>query len=86
MGWKDKTTIHGFRALASSTLHDAGFEPHIIEKQLAHSERNKVAGAYNYMAQYLPERIRMMQWWGDFVDSKRMGANVVVGKFGQHRP
>lgn len=86
MGWKDKTTIHGFRALASSTLHDAGFEPHIIEKQLAHSERNKVAGAYNYMAKYLPERVRMMQWWGDFVDSKRMGANVVVGKFGQPRP
>lgn len=53
MGWQDRTTIHGFRALASSVLHDASFEPHIIEKQLAHAERNKVAGAYRYMHKYL---------------------------------
>lgn len=85
MGWKEQTTVHGFRALASSALHEAGFKPHIIEKQLAHAERNKVAGAYNYMAQYLPERVKMMQWWADFIDSKRLGANVVLGKFGQSR-
>ncbi|MEN9503118.1 MAG: hypothetical protein RI964_2403 [Pseudomonadota bacterium] len=77
MGWKDKTTIHGFRALASSVLHESGFEPHIIEKQLAHAERNKVAGAYNYMAQYMPERVRMMQWWGDFIESQQRGAQVI---------
>lgn len=47
IGWNDRTTVHGFRALASSTLHEAGFPPHIIERQLAHAERNKVAGAYN---------------------------------------
>ncbi|UJS26057.1 tyrosine-type recombinase/integrase [Thiothrix winogradskyi] len=85
IGWKEKTTVHGFRALASSAMHDAGFEPKVIEKQLAHAERNKIAGAYNYMAQYMPERIRLMQWWGDFLDSQRIGANVVVGKFGQNR-
>jgi integrase len=69
IGWKDKTTIHGFRALASSILHESGFQPHIIEKQLAHAERNKVAGAYRYMAEYLPERIKIMQWWADFIDT-----------------
>ena len=52
IGWNDRTTTHGFRALASSILHETGFEPKVIEKQLAHSERNRVAGAYNYMAQY----------------------------------
>lgn len=80
MGWKDRTTIHGLRALASSVLHDAGFQPHIIEKQLAHTERNKIAGAYNYMAQYMPERKRMMQWWADFLEEQQAGAQIVLFK------
>lgn len=77
MGWHDRTTIHGFRALASSTLHESGFPPHVIEKQLAHADRNKIAGAYRYMAEYLPQRIEMMQWWADFLDGQRAGGNVV---------
>ncbi len=67
IGWGTQTTIHGFRALASSVLHDAGYPLHVIEKQLAHAERNKVAGAYNYMAQYMEERCKMMQWWADYL-------------------
>lgn len=77
MGWSDRTTIHGFRALASSTLHDAGFDHNHIEKQLAHAERNKVAGAYRYMAQYMPQRIELMQWWADFLDSQKAGEKVI---------
>ncbi|MEZ5450312.1 MAG: tyrosine-type recombinase/integrase [Thiolinea sp.] len=83
MGWNDRTTIHGFRALASSTLHDAGFDPHVIEKQLAHAERNKVAAAYSYMAEYLPVRTEMMQFWGDFIDSQATGGKVVPIRAGQ---
>ncbi len=83
MGWNDRTTIHGFRALASSTLHDAGYDPHVIEKQLAHGERNKIAGAYNYMAEYLPVRTEMMQFWGDFIDSQTQGAQVIPIRAGQ---
>lgn len=70
IGWQDRTTIHGFRALASSILHEAGFSHLVIEKQLAHTERNKVAGAYNYMAVYMPDRIKMMQWWADYLDKQ----------------
>lgn len=77
MEWNDRTTIHGFRALASSVLHESGYPPHIIEKQLAHADRNKIAGAYRYMAQYLPERVAMMQFWADFLDSKQHGAQVI---------
>ena len=84
--WKDKTTIHGFRALASSVLHESGFEPHIIEKQLAHAERNKVAGAYNYMAHYLPQRIELMQWWADFLDEQQGRGKVIVGNFTRAQP
>jgi integrase len=68
MGYKGKLVGHGFRALASTTLNENGFAPDVIERQLAHAERNKIRAAYN-RAQYLPERRKMMQWWADFLDS-----------------
>ena len=61
--------MHGFRALASTTLHEMGFPSDWIERQLAHDERNKVRAAYNH-AQYLTERRRMMEAWGEFILSK----------------
>lgn len=61
-------TAHGFRTVASTILNEAGFRPDVIERQLAHAERNKVRAAYN-KAQYLAERREMMQWWSDFLES-----------------
>nr|WP_312854429.1 tyrosine-type recombinase/integrase [Paludibacterium denitrificans] len=74
MGYKGIATPHGFRALASTTLNEEGFDPDVIERQLAHAERNKVRAAY-HRAEYLDERRKMMQWWADFLDSQK-GANV----------
>jgi integrase len=68
MGYHSRTTGHGFRATASTILNENGFAPDVIERQLAHAERNKVRAAYNH-AQYLPERKKMMQWWGDYLDA-----------------
>lgn len=59
-------TPHGFRSMASTILNEEGFPPDHIERQLAHSERNAVRAAYNH-AEYLDERRKMMQWWGDFL-------------------
>lgn len=53
--------------MASTLLHENNFNSQIIEMQLAHSENNSVKAAYNH-AQYLEQRIKMMQWWGDFLD------------------
>ena len=39
----------------------------IIERQLAHAERNSVVKAYNH-AQHLSKRREMMQWWADYLD------------------
>ena len=64
IGFKEHTTTHGLRATASTTLNEAGFRPDIIEKQLAHEERNQVRKAYN-RAQYLDERREMLQWWSN---------------------
>ncbi len=53
-------------SMASTILNEEGFPPDHIERQLAHSERNAVRAAYNH-AEYLEERRKMMQWWGDFL-------------------
>jgi integrase len=66
MGYHSRATPHGFRATASTILNEHGFRPDVIERQLAHAERNKVRASYNH-AQYLPERRQMMQWWADYL-------------------
>lgn len=68
MGYHSRTTGHGFRSTASTILNEHGFRADVIERQLAHSERNTVRAAYNH-AQYLPERRTMMQWWADYIDA-----------------
>jgi len=75
LGYKGKMTGHGFRAVASTALNEAGFNPDAIERQLAHGELNEVRGAYN-RAKYLPERIKMMQWWSDHLEALEKGASV----------
>ena len=67
MGYHSKATAHGFRSTASTTLNEHGFRPDVIERQLAHAERNQIRAAYNH-AEYLPERRDMMQWWGSYLD------------------
>jgi integrase len=66
-GYRGKATPHGIRATASTILNENGFSPDVIERQLAHCERNKIRAAYNH-AQFLAERREMMDWWGEFVD------------------
>ena len=64
---KGKATPHSFRGMASTLLNENGFPPDVIERQLAHAERNQVRAAYNH-AEYLEERRKMMQWWADYLD------------------
>ena len=51
-----------FRATASTILNELGFREDAIERQLAHSDRNKVRASYN-QGEYLEERRAMMQQW-----------------------
>lgn len=74
MGYKGIATPHGFRALASTTLNEEGFDPDVIERQLAHAERNKVRAAY-HRAEYLDDRRKLLQWLADFYESQQ-GGNV----------
>jgi integrase len=81
MGYHSRMTGHGFRGIASTQLHEMGFDHNHIELQLAHKERNAVSAAYNH-ATYLPQRAKMMQFWADYLDQVTTG-KVIAGKFGK---
>ncbi|TDI73540.1 MAG: integrase, partial [Betaproteobacteria bacterium] len=81
MGYKGKATPHGFRATASSILNEQNFNSDAIERQLSHVERNKVKGAYNYNAEFMRERKKIMKWWSDYLDDMEKEKIVVAGNF-----
>ena len=71
-----RMTGHGFRSMASTLLHEQGWNHQAIERQLAHAERNAVSAAYKF-AEHLPERRKMMQAWADYLDALKAGAEVI---------
>jgi len=79
MGYAGRMTGHGFRGVASTILHEQGFDHAHIELQLAHQERDDVSAAYNF-ATYLPQRRKMIQAWADHLDQLRQGAKILPFK------
>lgn len=69
---KDEMVVHSFRGIASTILHENipthNIHSDAIERQLAHSEKNSVKAAYNH-AEYLKERIDLMQWYSNYLES-----------------
>ncbi|MDD5229397.1 MAG: tyrosine-type recombinase/integrase [Methylococcales bacterium] len=77
LGFGETMTAHGFRSMASTRLNESNlFGIDVIERQLAHNDKNAVRAAYN-RAQYLPERVKMMQFWSDNLDGLRENSNIV---------
>lgn len=70
MGYRGRATVHGFRSLASTILNEAQFNRDWVEMQLAHAD-SSVRGIYN-AAEWLPGRRAMLQWWADYVDTRRV--------------
>ncbi len=68
LGYDNKTHVaHGFRSSASTLLHELGFDPDVIDQQLAH-KRQGVSAVYN-RSHLLPQRREMMQAWSDHLDT-----------------
>jgi len=76
LGYKGKIVSHGFKSMASTLLNEHGFRYDVIEKQLAHEEKNTVRKAYNH-AQYIKERTEMMNWWGDYLESLKNQDKII---------
>jgi integrase len=72
-------TAHGFRSMASTRLNEMGYRPDLIERQLAHAEKDTVRAAYN-RAEFLEERRAMMQAWADELDRLRDSAPLAVAR------
>lgn len=72
LGFSGKTTAHGFRSLASTTLNEQGFDADLIEASLSHQDKNAVRKAYN-RSQYLEQRRVVMSWWSEHIENAKSG-------------
>jgi len=68
MGYRGRTTIHGFRRTFSTEANEHGWPSDHIEMQLSHDERDSVRGAYN-AAQHMAGRRELMRWWSGRLDA-----------------
>ena len=66
MGYGKKTTVHGFRSTFSTIANESGFDGDVIEKAIAHMERNRVRAAY-HRSEYIEQRRELMQWWAELL-------------------
>lgn len=74
---RNELTGHGWRAVARTMLHERlGFEPEVIERQLAHAVKDVNGTAYN-RTRFIDERRAMMQAWADYLDKLKKGAEVI---------
>ncbi len=79
MGFKDRTTAHGMRAIASATLNEQGFDADVIEAALAHTDKNQIRKAYN-RTDYLDSRRKLMGWWSEHIEKSSYGSYSVIGE------
>jgi Phage integrase family. len=78
MGYgSDIMTAHGFRAMAATTLSEQGWASEVIERQLAHVDKNQVRAAYQ-RSDLLTERRKMLQTWADYLDLRC--AQAILGR------
>ena len=76
MGYLDHVP-HGFRASARTLIRESlHYDKEVIERQLSHGSDEALGGAYD-RTQFLIERAKMMQTWGDYLDKLRSGAEVI---------
>ncbi|SDK03725.1 Integrase [Billgrantia gudaonensis] len=71
LGFKDKMTGHGFRAMARTVLAERlNYPEQYIEQQLAHAVKDSNGRAYNRTT-HLEQRREMLQAWADYLDTLR---------------
>ncbi len=70
---QEEMSAHGFRAMASTLLHEwSPFSSESIERAMAHQDSNAIRRAYA-RGEHWEDRIKLMQWWADYLDGLRDG-------------
>ena len=69
LGFQERHTAHGFRALARTAIREKlDWDSEIIERQLAHAPNTSLGRAYD-RTQFLDQRMKMMQEWADYIEN-----------------
>jgi len=69
-GYHSRMTVHGFRAVGFTYLNGTHrYHPDVIERQLAHGDKDAVRAAYN-RAEHIEARQKMMQDWANYLDAQ----------------
>ena len=79
MGYtREDMTAHGFRAMARTLLAEQlpDISPEVVEAQLAHQKSGPLGMAYD-RAEYMVQRVHLMQTWADYLDRLRAGAEII---------
>jgi integrase len=63
----DAHVPHGFRSSFSTIMNENGADSALIELQLSHRKRDRIAGIYD-RSERVPERRKLMQAWADLID------------------
>ncbi|MEF2482869.1 tyrosine-type recombinase/integrase [Vibrio mimicus] len=66
LGFKGELVAHGLRAIASTALHEQGFNTLYIEACLSHTDQNETRASYN-RSDFFEQRKKIMIWWSDFI-------------------
>ncbi|MJX93214.1 integrase, partial [Salmonella enterica subsp. enterica] len=67
MGFGGELVAHGMRSIARTAAEESSkFRTEVLEAALAHSKKDEIIAAYN-RAEYLTERVELMQWWSNFI-------------------
>lgn len=70
MGFGGELVAHGMRSIARTAAEESSkFRTAVLEAALAHSKKDEIIAAYN-RAEYLTERVELMQWWSNFIQEK----------------
>jgi integrase len=73
-------TIHDLRRTGSTLLHEKGFPSDVVEEALNHTIGG-VRSVYN-KAKYGGQRKKMLQFWGDYIESLMSERKILVDRFG----
>ncbi|MCW4444205.1 tyrosine-type recombinase/integrase [Vibrio splendidus] len=66
LGFKGKLVAHGLRSIASTALHENGFDTLHIEACLSHLDQNETRASYN-RSDFFEQRKEIMRWWSEFI-------------------
>ena len=81
LGFKGRMTAHGFRAMARTAIREKlGYDPDIIEAQLAHKPVGPLGAAYD-RCRHMDTRRTMLQEWADYLDQESMQGEVIHANF-----